>query len=33
MNFTGERVIPGEVDADLFNEHWTRYLFAARKNP
>ena len=28
MNFTGERVIPGEVDADLFNEHWTRYLFA-----
>ena len=30
MNFTGERVIPGEVDADLFNEHWARYLFAAR---
>jgi SAM-dependent methyltransferase len=28
MNFTGERVIPGEVDADLFNEHWARYLFA-----
>jgi SAM-dependent methyltransferase len=30
MNFTGERVIPGEVDADLFNEHWARYLFASR---
>ncbi|MBI3933728.1 MAG: methyltransferase domain-containing protein [Acidobacteria bacterium] len=30
MNFTGERVVPGEVDADLFNEHWTRYLFASR---
>jgi len=30
MKFTGERVIPGEVDADLFNEHWTRYLFASR---
>ena len=29
MNFTGERVIPGEVDADLFNEHWARYLFAS----
>ena len=28
MNFTGERVIPGEVDSDLFNEHWARYLFA-----
>ena len=28
MNFTGERVIPGEVDTDLFNEHWARYLFA-----
>ena len=28
MTFTGERVIPGEVDADLFNEHWARYLFA-----
>lgn len=28
MNFTGERVIPGDVDADLFNEHLARYLFA-----
>jgi len=28
--FTGERVIPGEVDADLLNEHVARYLFAAR---
>lgn len=28
--FTGERVIPGEVDTDLWNEHLARYLFAAR---
>ena len=28
--FTGERVIPGEVDIDLFNEHFARYAFAAR---
>jgi SAM-dependent methyltransferase len=28
--FTGERVIPGEVDVDLFNEHIARYAFAAR---
>jgi SAM-dependent methyltransferase len=28
--FTGERVIPGLVDADLFNEHLSRYRFAAR---
>ena len=28
--FTGERVIPGEVDADLWNEHLARYAFAAR---
>jgi SAM-dependent methyltransferase len=28
--FTGERVIPGQVDPDLWNEHWSRYLFAAR---
>ena len=27
--FTGERVIPGLVDADLFNEHRARYRFAA----
>jgi SAM-dependent methyltransferase len=28
--FTGERVIPGEVDIDLWNEHIARYAFAAR---
>jgi SAM-dependent methyltransferase len=28
--FTGERVVPGEVDADLMNEHMARYAFAAR---
>src|SRR3982751_4133237 len=28
--FTGERVIPGLVDPDLFNEHLSRYKFAAR---
>lgn len=28
--FTGERVIPGEVDPDLLNEHLARYAFAAR---
>ncbi len=28
--FTGERVIPGQVDADLWNEHTARYAFAAR---
>jgi SAM-dependent methyltransferase len=28
--FTGERVIPGQVDADLLNEHTARYAFAAR---
>ena len=28
--FTGERVIPGQVDADLWNEHMARYAFAAR---
>ena len=30
MNFTGERVIPGQDDVDLFNEHRARYLFAQR---
>lgn len=30
MNFTGERVIPGQVDPDLFNEHRARYLLARR---
>lgn len=28
--FTGERVVPGEVDPDLFNEHFSRYAFARR---
>lgn len=28
--FTGERVIPGEVDPDLWNEHFARYAFASR---
>jgi ubiquinone/menaquinone biosynthesis C-methylase UbiE len=28
--FTGERVIPGLVDDNLFNEHLSRYRFAAR---
>lgn len=28
--FTGERVIPGQVDIDLWNEHVSRYAFAAR---
>src|ERR1039458_9985464 len=30
VEFTGERVIPGRVDADLLNEHMARYAFAAR---
>jgi len=28
--FTGERIIPGQVDIDLLNEHVARYTFAAR---
>lgn len=28
--FTGERVIPGHVDDDLWSEHLARYAFAAR---
>lgn len=28
MEFTGERVVPGKVEPDLFNEHLSRYLFA-----
>ena len=28
--FTGERVIPGQVEPDLLNEHLARYAFAAR---
>lgn len=30
IEFTGERVIPGLVDDDLWNEHYARYAFAAR---
>jgi SAM-dependent methyltransferase len=30
IEFTGERVIPGQVDADLWAEHISRYAFAAR---
>lgn len=30
VEFTGERVIPGEVEVDLWNEHVARYAFAAR---
>ena len=30
VEFTGERVIPGQVDPDLWNEHYGRYLFASR---
>jgi hypothetical protein len=30
IEFTGERVVPGRVDPDLFNEHLSRYRFAAR---
>jgi SAM-dependent methyltransferase len=30
LEFTGERVVPGRVDPDLWNEHRSRYLFAAR---
>ena len=29
MEFTGERVVPGQVDVDLWNEHFARYAFAA----
>ncbi|MBV6434775.1 MAG: Ubiquinone biosynthesis O-methyltransferase [Bryobacteraceae bacterium] len=28
--FTGERVVPGQVQPDLWNEHLARYCFAAR---
>ena len=28
VDFTGERIIPGRVDADLLNEHICRYRFA-----
>ena len=30
LEFTRERVIPEEVDADLWNEHFSRYALAAR---
>ncbi len=30
IEFTGERVVPGQVDPDLWNEHFSRYAFAAR---
>lgn len=30
LEFTGERVVPGQIDADLWNEHLSRYSFAAR---
>ena len=30
LEFTGERLIPGQVDPDLYNEHFARYAFAAR---
>jgi len=30
IEFTGERVVPGQVDVDLWNEHFARYAFAAR---
>jgi SAM-dependent methyltransferase len=29
-DFTGERLIPGQVDIDLLNEHMARYTFAVR---
>ena len=30
IEFTGERVVPGQVDTDLWNEHFARYAFASR---
>jgi SAM-dependent methyltransferase len=30
MEFTGERVVPGQTDPDLMNEHLARYAFAER---
>ena len=30
VEFTGERVIPGQVNADLWSEHFARYAFARR---
>ena len=28
LSFTGERLIPGKTDPDLFNEHFARYVYA-----
>lgn len=30
LEFTGERIVPGQVDRDLWNEHIARYSFATR---
>ena len=30
LEFTGERVVPGQADVDLLNEHLARYTFSAR---
>jgi len=30
VEFTGERVVPGQVDDDLWSEHFARYAFAQR---
>jgi SAM-dependent methyltransferase len=30
IEFTGERVVPGQVEEDLWGEHMARYAFAAR---
>ncbi|HZU28503.1 MAG TPA: methyltransferase domain-containing protein [Bryobacteraceae bacterium] len=30
LEFTGERVIPGQVNTDLWNEHFSRYAWASR---
>ena len=30
VEFTGERLVPGQVDQDLWNEHYSRYIFAGR---
>ncbi len=30
LEFTGERIIPGQVEEDLFHEHMARYAFACR---
>ena len=30
LDFTGERVVPGKVPVQLYNEHLARYAFAAR---